>query len=55
MANQQLFNSEVFSIGDEGVKATVYVATDIQTTMYLTLAIFLGITLALAIYAKVLQ
>lgn len=38
--------------GEEGMKATVVVATEWQTVVYLTLAIFVGITLALLVYAQ---
>lgn len=41
--------------GEEGVKATVVVATKIETVLYIGLAIFIGITLALTVYAKLLR
>lgn len=39
--------------GEDGVKATVVVATEWQTIIYLSLAIFIGITLALVVYAQI--
>lgn len=38
-----------------GLKATLYVATDLRTSLYMALAIFLGMTVALTIYAKLLK
>lgn len=46
---------EIFSIGDDGAKLTVYGAIDAKTAMYLALAIFLGMVLALGVYAKALK
>ena len=39
--------------GEDGVKATVIVATEWQTVAYLSLALFIGITLALVVYAQI--
>lgn len=39
--------------GEDGVKATVVVATEWQTVLYLSIAIFVGITLALIVYAQI--
>ncbi|WP_367390156.1 hypothetical protein [Lewinella sp. LCG006] len=39
--------------GEDGVKATVVVATEWTTIIYVTLAIFVGITLALIVAKKV--
>ena len=39
--------------GEDGVKATVIVATEWTTMIYVTLAIFVGITLALIVAKKV--
>lgn len=47
--------NEIFQIGKDGVRVTVYVAVDIETALYLAAAIFLGITLALTVYAKGLK
>lgn len=44
-----------YFFGEEGFKTKVNVATDLPTALYLGLAIFLGITLALAIYGKFLR
>ena len=44
-----------YVFGEEGFKTKVNVATDLPTALYLGLAIFVGITLALAVYAKVLN
>jgi len=45
----------VFQIGDGEARLTIYVAMDIETALYLAVAIFLGITLALTVYAKALK
>ena len=45
----------IFQIGDDGARFTVFVAVDVQTALYLAAAIFLGITLALAVYSKALK
>ena len=46
---------EVFDIIQEGIPIKVKVYSDIETSLYLALAIFLGMVLALAIYAKFLK
>lgn len=38
--------------GEDGVQAKVVVATEWQTVLYLSAAIFIGITLALIVYAQ---
>jgi hypothetical protein len=45
----------IFQIGNNGARFTVFVAVDAETALYLAAAIFLGITLALAVYSKVLK
>ncbi|MEL6660947.1 MAG: hypothetical protein AAFP77_29415 [Bacteroidota bacterium] len=44
-----------YVFGEDGFKTKVNVATDLPTALYLGLAIFVGITLALVIYAKLLR
>lgn len=39
--------------GENGLNATVNVATDLETTLYLSLGIFLGIVAALFVYKRV--
>jgi hypothetical protein len=45
---------EIFGVDDEGVRFTMYLAIDVETMIYIALAIFIGIALALTFYAKVL-
>lgn len=45
--------TSILEIGKDGLKATVYVGIDLETAVMLALAIFLGIVLALIVYAKI--
>ena len=47
--------SKFFEIGGDGVRLTVYGAIDTTTALYLAAAIFGGMVLALAVYAKILR
>lgn len=47
--------SEIFGIGKDGARLTVYGAVDAQSTVMLSVGLFFALVLALAVYAKVLR
>jgi hypothetical protein len=46
---------EVLEVNKRGLRATVYVGIEPVTALLLAVAIFIGITAALAVYGKVLK
>lgn len=47
--------TEFLSIGKDGVALRVYGVIDAETAFMLAMALFIGITAALAVYAKALR
>lgn len=43
----------IFSVGKDGARLTVFVAMDAYSTAMLTIGVFVAITFALVIYAKI--
>lgn len=46
-------NEPIIEIGGDGVKARVFVGIDVTTGLILAFAMFLALTAALLIYAKI--
>lgn len=45
--------SDIFEINDGGARLKVWLGLDINSALMIALAIFMGITLSLFIYAKI--